>query len=143
MRVQVQFRRDDAAGWALKNPLLAKGEPGYETDTRKLKIGDGVTLWTALPYWGGTGSGGGSVEWGDIIGKPATFPSDPVSSGDIVDFTDAVESVVSGRYVRTGSTILALDEDGVPYLASATDMPSEPGEIALDDDGVPYFAPFE
>lgn len=39
-----------AAEWAAKNPLLQLGEVGYETDTHKTKIGDGVTAWNDLPY---------------------------------------------------------------------------------------------
>lgn len=46
----IQFRRDTAAVWAAANPVLASGEPGFETDTRKEKLGDGVTLWNALAY---------------------------------------------------------------------------------------------
>jgi hypothetical protein len=48
---QVQFRRGTASTWTSVNPTLGSGEPGYETDTGKLKIGDGVTLWNSLPYW--------------------------------------------------------------------------------------------
>lgn len=43
-------RRDTAANWSSVNPVLASGEFGYETDTAKLKIGDGVTSWNALGY---------------------------------------------------------------------------------------------
>lgn len=39
-----------AAEWTSNNPLLQLGEIGYETDTHKTKIGDGVTYWTDLPY---------------------------------------------------------------------------------------------
>lgn len=44
------LRRDTAADWAAVNPILAEGEFGYETDTRKKKIGDGRTDWNNLPY---------------------------------------------------------------------------------------------
>lgn len=40
----------DADVWTAKNPLLQKGELGVETDTSKVKIGDGVTFWNDLPY---------------------------------------------------------------------------------------------
>ena len=30
--------------------MLRQGEPGFEYDTGKLKIGDGFTPWLALPY---------------------------------------------------------------------------------------------
>jgi hypothetical protein len=43
-------RRDTAANWTAANPTLADGEFGYETDTSKLKIGDGSTVWNSLAY---------------------------------------------------------------------------------------------
>jgi len=50
MSVTIQFRRDTAANWTSVNPVLAEGEPGYETDTGRWKIGDGVTAWNSLNY---------------------------------------------------------------------------------------------
>lgn len=46
----VQFRRGTAAQWTSANPVLAAGEPGFETDTGKFKVGDGSTAWTSLAY---------------------------------------------------------------------------------------------
>ena len=45
-----QQRRGKAARWAAQNPVLLEGEIGIETDTRRFKIGDGVTAWNALAY---------------------------------------------------------------------------------------------
>lgn len=47
---QIQLRRGAAATWTSVNPVLALGEVGFETDTRKLKVGDGSTQWTGLSY---------------------------------------------------------------------------------------------
>jgi hypothetical protein len=55
---RIVFRRDTAAAWTTANPVLLNGELGLETDTRKLKIGDGASTWAALSYFS-TGSGGG------------------------------------------------------------------------------------
>jgi hypothetical protein len=44
----IQVRRDTAANWTLKNPILAPGEIAFETDTKKIKIGDGATVWNSL-----------------------------------------------------------------------------------------------
>lgn len=54
MAVQIQWRRDTAAHWTAADPTLAEGELGYETDTGKLKVGDGSTAWTGLAYFLGT-----------------------------------------------------------------------------------------
>lgn len=44
------LRRDTAANWTKKNPVLREGEEGYETDTGRRKIGDGNTAWNAISY---------------------------------------------------------------------------------------------
>ena len=46
----IQIRRDTAANWTSANPILAQGELGAETDTSKIKIGDGSTAWSSLAY---------------------------------------------------------------------------------------------
>lgn len=45
-----RLRRDTAANWASANPVLSLAEPGLETDTRKVKYGDGTTAWNSLGY---------------------------------------------------------------------------------------------
>lgn len=45
----LRIRRDTAAVWTATNPILADGEPGFEKDTGRLKIGNGVTPWRSLP----------------------------------------------------------------------------------------------
>lgn len=45
-----QFKRGVSADWAIVNPILAAGEPGFELDTGALKIGDGVNHYNDLPY---------------------------------------------------------------------------------------------
>ena len=43
-------RRDTASNWTSNNPTLLAGEFGWETDTKKIKIGDGSTAWQSLDY---------------------------------------------------------------------------------------------
>lgn len=54
---QIKLRRDTSSAFASSNPILGNGEPAYETDTKKLKIGDGTTAYTQLEYFS---AGGGS-----------------------------------------------------------------------------------
>lgn len=55
--VKIQVRRDTAANWTASNPVLFAGEPGLETDTGKIKYGDGVRNWNTLPYSSGVALG--------------------------------------------------------------------------------------
>lgn len=50
----IQLRGGTAAAWTSANPTLANKELGYETDTKRIKIGDGVTAWNSLAYLLGT-----------------------------------------------------------------------------------------
>jgi hypothetical protein len=48
----IQIKRGLTDSWKrLKRPLAA-GQPGYDKNKNKLKIGDGETLWQELPYTG-------------------------------------------------------------------------------------------
>lgn len=44
------LKRGLAARWVELNPVLDPGEPGFELDTFKLKVGNGETAWNDLPY---------------------------------------------------------------------------------------------
>ena len=48
-----QLKRGTSERWAEVNPVLAAGEPGFELDTFKLKIGNGIDSYDDLPYLNG------------------------------------------------------------------------------------------
>ena len=50
MKTKIQIRRDTAANWAINNPILSAGEFGLESDTQKIKVGNGSANWAARPY---------------------------------------------------------------------------------------------
>ena len=50
IKTTFQVKRGTAARWEELNPILNPGEPGFEMDTFKLKIGNGNTPWKELPY---------------------------------------------------------------------------------------------
>ena len=62
----MQQRRGTAAQWISTNngngPILAAGEIGYESDTNKFKLGDGVNHWVDLEYFLDEASIGGSLD---------------------------------------------------------------------------------
>jgi len=41
MAYRILLRRDSSENWSTSNTVLMAGEPGYVTDTGRLKIGDG------------------------------------------------------------------------------------------------------
>lgn len=50
IKTTFKFKRGLAMNWTAKNPILEAGEPGFELDTGKLKIGNGTTPWNELEY---------------------------------------------------------------------------------------------
>jgi hypothetical protein len=64
MGVKIQLLRGSSSDWSTKNPILDAGQPGFEIDTYKLKIGNGVLAWNDLPYiTGGFGGDNGPLEY--------------------------------------------------------------------------------
>lgn len=47
---QIQVRRGTSSQWSTANPILASGEPGWDTTLKKRKVGDGTTAWNSLAF---------------------------------------------------------------------------------------------
>jgi hypothetical protein len=94
MAVRLQLRRGTAAQWTSANPLLMQGEMGIETDTLKVKIGDGVTNWTTLPYFtqGATGATGPAGPTGATGPAGPTGPTGPAGTNG-TNGTNGVDGV--------------------------------------------------
>lgn len=108
----IQFMRSTSSAAASQAPLLQAGQPFYEIDTHKLKIGDGSTAWNDLPYIGGSGSTSvSSKNHGKILvvgtstaghtADEVDFLCDGVS--DQVEIQQALNTVVS---VGAGTVLL-------------------------------------
>ena len=52
LNTRIQLKHGLAASWTKKNPVLLAGEMGIETDTLKMKVGDGASNWSDLGYLG-------------------------------------------------------------------------------------------
>ena len=52
LNTRIQLKHGLAANWTKKNPVLLAGEMGIETDTLKMKVGDGASNWSDLGYLG-------------------------------------------------------------------------------------------
>ena len=50
LSIRLTNRSDTAMNWSDENPVLLLGEIGYESDTNRFKIGNGVTVWKLLSY---------------------------------------------------------------------------------------------
>lgn len=114
INARLLLRRDTAANWTSVNPILAQGEQGYETDTKKMKIGDGNTRWNNLDYWKCGEGGISTVSWEDITNKP--YFSRVAESGNYNDLTDTptignAKIIIMQGGVERGSFTVNQKED--------------------------------
>jgi hypothetical protein len=98
MATTIKFKRGTAAAWTSANPTLSQGEPGFETDTGKLKIGDGATAWNSLDYLAG-----GAGTWGSITGTLS-------DQTDLQDAFDAKADAVITTKTKVGGHTLDSDD---------------------------------
>jgi len=104
----LQLRRDTAAIWTNNNPTLLIGEIGYETDTNKIKIGDGSTAWDSLSYLSG-------VSGVDTSGTP--------EANDYARFTD-VDTIEGRNYseVKTDLSLNLVENTALSTWAGSTNI---------------------
>lgn len=131
---KIKLRRDTAANWSnpSNNPILASGEPGYETDTGKLKIGNGSTVWNSLPYFDDQESVLSAVTQ-DIIpdqdntydlGSPSNQWRDIYVSNGSIYLGDVKLSNESGQ--------LVVQQVTDPGLETEAPVPDTPGSVTTD-----------
>ena len=154
MASKIQIRRDTAANWTSADPTLSTGELGLETDTRKLKSGDGATAWTSLAYYTlgtagyaayadttanftGTLQEGGSnvVTAGDLGTNVATFLGTPSSSNLASAVTDETGS---GALAFATSPTLVTPVLGTPSSGTATNLTGLPLTTGVTGTPVSY-----
>lgn len=118
----IQFKRKPSATWTSSNPILARGEPGFELDTFKMKIGDGTTAWNSLPYQNGLGVSGNlqnltdvtltSLATGDVLSYDATTGKWVNDAGIATDIENLLSRVTTLESVIPSGSIQAWS---MPY----------------------------
>ena len=124
---RIQIKRSTAASWTSNNPVLYVGEIGYETDTKKIKVGDGTTAWTSLAYSSVPLSLATLNDLGDVTISSAANGDFLRWNGtawvnDAVDLaTDTTGSFVQSLVAGTGITLTNNSgENSTPTIAVTT-----------------------
>lgn len=112
---QIQVRRGTASQWTSANPTLASGEWGFESDTGKVKIGNGSTAWNSLGYTGagsvtsitaGTGLSGGTIT------ATGTIAIDTATTVDV-----STAQTLTNKTLTAPKINLAFDAETASYTA--------------------------
>jgi len=123
MTVQIKLRRDTAANWTSVNPTLAVGEPGLETDTLKVKYGDGLNPWVNLPYPTNYATVAAAGTLTGTTLAPNVYASSLTSVGTLVNLTvtNPINGSISGN-AATASVATAINggiSNQIPYQSGA------------------------
>jgi hypothetical protein len=130
--VRLRLRADTAANWTSVNPILLANELGRETDTGKIKIGNGTSTWTSLAYqaWatlpvavnaGGTGQTSytnGQLLIGNTTGNTLTKAT--LTAGSGVAITNGTGSITVAASGIANANIAANAEIAVSKLQDGT-----------------------
>ena len=103
--IQFQLRRGIASEWTSVNPILAAGEIGVETDTNRIKIGNGTSNWASLLYFIGGASGLGGAYVSALNGFTGPVG---LSAGTGITITP------------TGNTLTVFATTGITFTQSGT-----------------------
>ena len=111
MATRMQQRRGTAAQWTAANPILAAGEIGFETDSGKFKMGDGVNTWSSLFYFADS----------------ADFDTTAINTSINSAVSTAVTNLVAGApaALNTLNEIAAAIDNNASYSATIVQSLSE------------------
>jgi hypothetical protein len=101
----LQIRRDTSSNWTTANPTLAAGQMGYETNTGRVKVGDGTTAWTSLAYRFESGGGLSSLSYAT---RAAFVAANTATPG--LGLTDGQITVAGGLEYRRLAASTAISD---------------------------------
>lgn len=143
--IRFQLRRGTTAEWVTANPVLGGGEPGLETDTGKVKYGDGVSAWADRPYSSltqgemqsllDTTAGSAAAAAGSAS---ASAGSAAAASGSAADASGAAATALTHRdaagdsAAAAAATAAAIPTTNDPIVKGLLDDPASQTAMALN-----------
>lgn len=142
MATVIQVKRGTAAAWTSANTVLTAGEIGFESDTKKMKVGDGSTAWTSLAYTAtdgditavvaGTGLSGGSTSGSATLSIDTATTVDKTTAQTLTNKTisgslNTISNIgnasltnsaitINGAAVSLGGSVAVTGESFHPFL---------------------------
>ena len=115
MADKIKVRRDSSTNWGTVNPVLDSGEIGFETNTRKIKVGDGSTQWSLLPYAAISQADlesamSGKANWGSTLAAYGITNAYTKTEADTLLNNKADKSTTYTKVEVDGITVLKADK---------------------------------
>ena len=138
-----QIRRGTNTQWTNSNPVLASGEPGYDTTNNIFKIGDGTNNWSnlksVLDITGDVAISGllssASGNFGNLTVNSVNVSVSGHShnSSDITDFNSSVSGLLPVKNILAGDHVVVSSLSGI-YTVNASGTSSNfPQTLVLRD----------
>jgi hypothetical protein len=120
MSTRMQQRRGTAAQWISTNsgngPILAAGEIGFESDTNKFKIGDGINHWLDLVYFTDIESILGGISGVDLPAALDTLNELANALGDDSNFATTMATSLGNKQDK----VSGVSDTEIGYLDGVT-----------------------
>ena len=112
----IRLRRGTSVEWAASSDALSQGEMGFDTTIKKIKIGDGSTLWNGLSWTNITGAdligtSGINISYASSSGV-VTISVTGLSSSYLSDFNSAVSGLLPVKNIVAGTNIAVSGNNG-------------------------------
>lgn len=130
--IQFQLRRGLASEWTSANPVLASGEMGLETDTYKVKIGNGTLNWNDLPYGIGQYDLQSVTETGSTTNIAVNITNSAISSNTVSGALTVTGGVGIGGNLNVGGNITANIIATSAVIGNATTVTVNTSPVVID-----------
>jgi len=126
---RMQQRRGVAVQWNDADPILAAGEIGYEIDTNRFKVGNGILEWSSLTYFSNSTDVDEAIAEavnGILDMAPETLDTlneIAAAINDDPDFFNTIATNIGTKVSKSGDTMtgdLTLPNDPTENLHAAT-----------------------
>lgn len=114
----IQIRRGTLAEWQAANPILSNGEITFVTDENKIKIGNGTSSWSSLPYLEAAIDADSVVLGQDTTGNYVEI----IDGGNGISISGSGSESASVTITNTGVLSLLGTENEITVSASAGDI---------------------
>lgn len=112
MSITMQQKRGSSSQWASSTLILLAGEIGFDTDTNKMKVGNGVDVWNDLEYVVGSETNDATASFGNNY--ELTLPS--------IENATTIDTIVTSEWRSVKYVITMAKTSGGTNKFASTEL---------------------